>query len=116
MKASNSQSLPHSIRSKSLEQENLQYADTGGVSENNRSLGFVPAFLDTDSGYVYRSRFPDGRPAPVHMLSGLPRKLMKSGNDSSQEYAVKDSVISGFLLEETFYTREAAAIALKSIH
>lgn len=116
MKASNSQTLPHSIRSKTLEQENHRYAGSGGVSENNRSQGFVPAFLDTESGNVYRSRFPDGRPAPVHMLSGLPRKLMHNSNASSQEYAVKDSVISGFLLEKTFYTREAAALALKRIH
>lgn len=115
MKASNSRIPSRSIASETLVQENLQYAGSGGVSENNRSQGFVPAFLDTDSGYVYRSRFPDGRPAPVHILSGLPRKLRNGNNASSQECAVKDSVISGFLLEETFYTREAAALALQHI-
>ena len=116
MKAFNCQTPLQSICNKALAQENIQYADTGGVSKNNRSQGFVPAFLDTDSGYVYRSRFPDGRPAPVHILSGLPGKLFVSDGVSSKQHAVKNSVISGFLLEETFYTREAAAIALKSIH
>ena len=116
MNAFNCQTSLQSICNKALDQENLQYADTGGVSKNNRSQGFVPAFLDTDSGYVYRSRFPDGRPAPVHILSGLPGKLFNSDGVSSKQHAVKDSVISGFLLEQTFYTREAAASALKSIH
>lgn len=116
MKSFNSQIRLQSICNKALAQENLQYADTGGVSKNNRSQGFVPAFLDTDSGYVYRSRFPDGRPAPVHILSGLPGELFNSEDVSSEQNAVKESVVSGFLLEETFYTREAAAIALKCIH
>ena len=116
MKTSNSRSSLQMIGNKSLAQENLQYAGTAGVSKNNRSQGFVPAFLDTNSGKVYRSRFPDGRPAPVHMLSGLPDKLFNSHGASSEQYAVKNSVISGFVLEETFYTREAAAIALKRIH
>ena len=73
------------IGNKSLAQENLQYAGTAGVSKNNRSRGFVPAFLDADSGQVYRSRFPDGRPAPVHMLSGLPDKLFNSQGASSEQ-------------------------------
>jgi hypothetical protein len=116
MKTSNSRTPRQSIGNKSIALENLQYAGTAGISKNNRSRGFVPAFLDTDSGQVYRSRFPDGRPAPVHMLSGLPDKLFNSHGASSEQYAVKDSLISGFVLEEIFYTREAAAIALKRIH
>ena len=116
MKTFSSQNLLQSIGNKVLAEENLQYADTGGVSKNNRSQGFVPAFLDTESGYVYRSRFPDGRPAPVHMLSSLPGKLFDRDGASSEQYAVKSSVVSGFLLEQIFYTREAAAFALKSIH
>lgn len=116
MKPSSSQTLLHSVSEKTLAQENFQFAGTGGVSKNNSSRGFVPAFLDTDSGSIYRSRFPDGRPAPVHMLSGLPDKLFKSDGACGEQSAVKSSVVSGFLLEDIFYTREAAAIALKRIH
>ena len=94
-----------------LAEENLRFAGSGGVSENNREKGFVPAFLDKDSGRVYRSRFADGRPAPVHMVSGLPPSLFV-GEISGRQDKVKDSVICGFLLEQTFYTRKAAAIAL----
>lgn len=116
MKTFSSQILPQSISNEALAEENLQYVDTGGVSKNNRGQGFVPAFLDTDSGYVYRSRFPDGQPAPVHLLSGLPGKLFNREGASSGQNAMKSSVVSGFLLEDIFYTREAAAIALKRIH
>lgn len=84
-------------------QENHQYVNTGGISENNRNQGFVPAFLDINTGHVYRSRFENGLPAPIHMLSGLPN-------------TIKNSVVSGFLLEEIFYTREEAAAAVKSMH
>lgn len=86
-----------------LAQENHKYIDTGGISENNRSQGFVPAFLDSNTGNIYRSRFANGMPAPIHMLSGLPQ-------------TIKNSVVSGFLLEKIFYTREEAAAALKSVH
>lgn len=85
----------------SLLEENLQFAGTGGVSANNHSLGFIPAFRDIESGKVYLSRFPDGRPAPIHILSGLPNKL-------------KNSVVSGFVREDIFYSREEATQATTS--
>ena len=103
MKTSNSQTQPQATIKNRLVQENYQYIDTGGISENNRSQGFVPAFLDSNTGNIYRSRFANGLPAPIHMLSGLP-------------HTIKNSVVSGFLLEKTFYTREEAAATLKSMH
>lgn len=115
MKACNDRIPPQTFGNKALAAENLRYANTGGVSENNRARGFIPAFLDTASGQVYRSRFPDGRPAPVHMLSGLPARLFIGGHSGGQN-RMKDSVISGFLLEQAFYTRKAAAIALQRMH
>ena len=45
----------------SLALETTNYRGTGGVSENNRGLGFQPAFIDRQSGTVHLSRFPDGR-------------------------------------------------------
>lgn len=101
---------------KSLAQENRHYAGTGGVSKNNRKLGFVPAFLDTDSGHVYRSRFENGQPAPVHILSGLPGELFDKSQYANQHEPVKKSVVSGFLLENNFYTRQQAAEALMHMH
>jgi len=93
-----------------LTRENLEYSGTGGVSENNRQQGFVPAFLDTATGHVYRSRFQDGRAAPVHVLSGLPHDLF----DSDSPPAIKQCVISGFLREDIFYSREQAAQAAQT--
>lgn len=115
MKTSNDSDELNAIGDTRLARENLRYANSGGISENNRDRGFVPAFLDTNSGRAYRSRFADGRPAPVHLLCGLPAKLFIGGTAGGQT-EVKASVISGFLLERTFYTREAAAIALKQMH
>jgi hypothetical protein len=38
-----------------LEQESATYRGRGGISAENRSYGFRPAFLDTESGAVYLS-------------------------------------------------------------
>ena len=100
----------------SLVQENRQYRGTGGLSSNNRSQGFTPAFLDTRTGNIYRSRFPDGRPASVHVLAGLPEELVENNNRSNGHRVIKRTVISGFILEATFYSREEAAAALKKVH
>src|ERR1700682_2778851 len=51
--------------------ETARFRGTGGVSENNRSLGFQPAFIDRETQTVQLSRFPDGRLAPCHLLDGL---------------------------------------------
>ncbi len=51
---------------------NRRFAGTAGVSAGNREQGFRPAFFDTDKGSVHLSRFADGRPAPMHVLDGLP--------------------------------------------
>jgi hypothetical protein len=36
--------------------ENATYHGTSGVSENNRCLGFQPAFIEREAGAVYLSR------------------------------------------------------------
>ncbi len=91
-----------------LARENFRYMGTGGVSANNRSQGFVPAFKDTETGIIYRSRFANGMPAPVHMLAGLPEDLIEVDEILSTTLSLKSSVISGFIREETFYSREEA--------
>jgi hypothetical protein len=99
--------------------ENRQYTGTSGISANNRDQGFIPAFLDTETGNVYRSRFPNGRPAPIHVLAGLPDELVEANSQSNGHRVIKSSVVSGFVLDETFYSREEAsqaAGALKQLH
>jgi len=116
MKISYTQPQPQPISKETLIRENLQYIGTGGVSENNRSQGFAPAFLDTNTGNIYRSLFPNGRPAPVHILSCLPAALFDIDDSSNEHHPIKNSVVSGFVLDETFYTREEAASALDNMH
>lgn len=77
------------MNSGSLARENLQYTGTGGVSANNRDKGFIPAFMDTETGNIYRSCFANGMPAPVHVLAGLPENLIGKGSlDADKHYIV----------------------------
>lgn len=92
-----------------LHQENLYFGATGGVSLNNLSLGFLSAFFDTATGYVYLSRFADGRLAQVHVLEGLPDELIAQRDSEGRVTAIKPTVIAGFLHAGNFYTREQAA-------
>lgn len=99
-----------------LKRENDQFMNTGGRSQENRSLGFRPAFMDRDTSAVYESRFANGLPAPVHMLDGLPSELIVQRSASGRVTAVKASVVSGFLLDDEFYTREEAARKVNELH
>ena len=98
-----------------IDRQNRAYAGTGGVSRNNRRLGFVPAFLDSTSGDVVVSRFADGRPAPVHLLEGLPRAWLAPQGDPACGPRARPGVIAGFLCEGRFYTREEAAEAVRAL-
>ena len=85
------------------------FAGTGGVSQDNRHCGFKPAFLDIRSGEVYLSRFADGRPAPIHVLDGLPSTLVVTRTPGGRATAATGVVISGFVRAGRFYTREKTA-------
>ncbi len=95
-----------------LREQNQNLRGTGGVSQENHSLGFRPAFRDTKTGLIYISRFANGTIAPVHMLDGLPQELVVNRTSSGKVVAVKDSVTAGFVLKGQFYTREQAAFAV----
>ena len=95
-----------------LKEQNKCFMRTGGRSQENRSEGFRPAFSDTKTGTVYPSCFADGRPAPMHMLDGLPSDVVVARNESGRVISVKDSVIAGFVKAGQFYTREQAAAAV----
>ena len=105
------QSNNQQLNVEALRQENLEFSGTTGVSANNRGLGFIPAFMDTETGNVYLSRFANGMPAPIHVLAGLPDNLTEAHGESATALSIKSSVISGFVREETFYSREQAARA-----
>jgi hypothetical protein len=83
----------------SLIKENNQFYGTGGVSQGNHQIGFVPGFLDTETDAIYRSCFSD---VVVHR------------SPPGCADAFKASIISGFIYHGRFYTREEAAIAVKA--
>lgn len=95
-----------------LRQENIQHHGTGGRSEENAGLGFSPAFYDFATQKIYPSLFADGRPAPCHLLDGLPDELVVDRTWSGRVTSVKATVISGFVRNGYFYTRTAAAKAV----
>jgi len=92
-----------------LKRENRAFRGTRGVSENNRSSGFHPAFLDKKTGRVEVARFSDGRPAPVHVISYLPREWATSIDTDGSVLRLKAGIISGFVRDNVFYTRHEAA-------
>ncbi|MGM9488215.1 hypothetical protein [Ideonella sp. YS5] len=91
-----------------LRQETLVHRGTGGTSAENRSLGFKPAFMDQETSAVYASCFADGRPAPFHLIDGLPDDLVVARDAVGRVAALKDSVIAGFVRGGRFYSREDA--------
>jgi hypothetical protein len=96
-----------------LRQENRRYRGTGGLSQENRSAGFLPAFRDGETGRSELSRFADGSPAPMHLLDGLPDAWILERDRAGRVVACKSSVVAGFLLGDVFYTRKDAANALR---
>jgi hypothetical protein len=95
-----------------LRRETHVYQNQGGVSAENRFLGFAPAFQDTETGAVYPSRFADGRIAPMHLLDGLPGELVLQRRESGAVTAVKATIVAGFLYRGEFLTRQQTARTL----
>ena len=93
---------------KVLQEQNLAFADTHGVSLINRSHGFVPAFRDENTGRIEIARFRNGDPAPMHLISGLPQEWATDHDDSGSICRVKGSIVAGFLRANIFYTRKQA--------
>lgn len=92
-----------------LKADNQAFVGTGGVSADNHCRGFIPGFMDRETGAVYCSCWADGRPAPFHALDGLPAHLIRERDCCGHITAIKASVIAGFIRQGRFYTREQAA-------
>jgi len=101
------------LTTRSLTQQNRIFQGSGGVSGENRSSGFCPAFLDTETGVIYLSCFANGRQAPMHLLDGLPDEVVVARRESGGVSAVKPTVVAGFLRRSRFFTREQAARAIR---
>jgi hypothetical protein len=95
-----------------LAEENTTHAGTGGVTAGNKGLGFRPAFMDVATLTIYPSRFADGRPAPFHILDGLPDEVVHARLlPQGRVLSTKPTIVSGFERGGFFYTRRSAARA-----
>ena len=78
----------------------------------DRVLGFEPAYLDTGTMAIYRSRFADGRPARFHILDGLPEAVVWNRSAAGHVTVAKPTLVAGYVRAGYFYTRRAAARAI----
>ena len=99
----------HPLTVETLRQQNYAFQGTGGASAGNHAYGFVPAFLDRETGVVHRACYADGRPATIHLFDGLPAEWVINRDASGKCISIKHSVIAGSMRDGIFYTREQAA-------
>lgn len=97
-----------------LQQGSDAFDGTGGVSAGNRSLGYLPAFIDHETGRVYLSLDKTGAPSMIHQFGGLPADVVTQRDQSGQVLAVKGSLEAGFVFDSEFYTREQCAQRLQN--
>lgn len=95
-----------------LEVQNKVFSGTGGVSSNNRTAGFVPAYCNHSTGEAVISVYADGSQAPVHVLEGLPEAWIAVRDAQGVVVRTHDSVEAGFMRDGCFFTRQAAAQAI----
>ena len=98
-----------------LARQNESYRGSGGRSEENRDYGFRPAFFDYASQKLHLSRFVDGRPAPMHLLDGLPDEVVVDRAPGGRVLRTRASLVAGFERKGMFYTRKAAARAVAAL-
>ena len=100
------------MSAQSIRKENLAFAGTNGVSQNNRGQRFLPAFRDEETGRVELARFANGKVAPAHLIVGLPSEWATARGQDGSILAVKSTITAGFVRDATFFTREEAAAAV----
>lgn len=98
-----------------LGQENRDFANTHGLSQNNRAQGFLPAFRRSATGEVALARFADGRLAPCHLLDGLPNEWIVAKRADGRVLTACADLVSGFVRQGRFYTRAKAIEAFSAV-
>lgn len=94
-----------------LELGSNAYQNTTGTSQNNRHLGFIPAFIDRATGTIYLSRYRGGKLSPFHQLDGLPAEVILRHDKHGHVEAVLPTIEAGFCRAGRYYTREEAKLA-----
>lgn len=95
----------------SLRDENVLFEHSRGISRNNEHQGFVPGFRLSATGETAVSRYADGSAAPIHVLDGLPEDWIAARDSEGRVTSTKPGLVSGFIRDGRFYTREEAARA-----
>ena len=75
--------------------------------------GFEPAFLDTGTMAIYRSRYADGRAAPLHVIDGLPDEVVWSRAPDGRVVMAKPTLVRGYVRRGFFYTATAVRRAVR---
>lgn len=78
-----------------------------------RVLGFEPAYLDTGTMAIYRSRHADGRLSRFHLLDGLPEEVVWNRSTAGHVTVTKPTIVAGYVRGGFFYTRAAVARATR---
>ena len=98
-----------------LKRQTVHYRGKGGTSAEACCVGFAPAFLDCATNTIYRACFANGTPAPMHLLDGLPEELILARDSDGRVVAIKETVVSGFVKDDVFYTRDQAALLVNKL-
>jgi hypothetical protein len=86
-----------------LEQRKL-YDRMPGVSFGNLCFGFMPAFMDFESGETHLSVNPNGSIALIHSLDSLPLEWISGWDQAGKATDIKESVAAGFVRGGDFFT------------
>lgn len=95
----------------SLRDENVLFERTRRLDLHNDRQGFVPGFRHSATGDLAISRFADGSAAPLHVLDGLPEDWIAERDVHGHVTHTCAGLVSGFIRQGRFYTRDEAARA-----
>ena len=97
------------MNNQTLRSENQAFAGTKGVSQNNESYGFKPAFLDRNTGRVEQARLENGQPATIHIIDWLPKEWAGSFYPDGRIKILIPGINAGVVCNTIFYNREQVA-------
>jgi hypothetical protein len=86
-----------------------EYIGTCGESATAKKVKFLPAFRSSLDGRIERARFPNGQPAPMHLIGGLPQEWAVRCDLEGCVLEISEDIEAGFVRDDRFYTREEAA-------